>query len=59
MLKFIEDKRFKKEMCDYLGNLKVSKSVTNLVEYVISKMIVFFDDYKDMITRNIYIPRWI
>lgn len=58
MLKFISDKRFKKEMCEYLGNLKVSKGV-NLVEYVMNKMIVFFEDYKDMITRNIYVPRWI
>jgi len=59
MLKFINDKRFKKEMCDHLGSLRVSKGVTNLVEYVINKMIVFFEDYKDMITRNIYVPRWI
>lgn len=59
MLKFITDKRFKKEMCEYLGGLKVSKGVNNLVEYVMNKMIVFFEDYKDMITRNIYVPRWI
>ncbi len=59
MLKFITDKRFKKEMCDYLGNLKVSKGVTDLVQYVMNKMIVFFEDYKDMVTRNIYVPRWI
>lgn len=59
MLKFISDNRFKKEMCDHLGSLRVSKGVTNLVEYVINKMIVFFEDYKDMITRNIYVPRWI
>ena len=59
MLKFITDKRFKKEMCDYLGNLKVSKGVTDLVQYVMNKLIVFFEDYKDMVTRNIYVPRWI
>ena len=38
---------------------KVSKGVHNLVEYVMNKMIVFFEDYKDIYTRNIYIPRWI
>lgn len=59
MLKFISDSRFKKEMCEHLGSLRVNKGVTNLVEYVVNKMIVFFEDYKDMITRNIYVPRWI
>lgn len=59
MLKFITDNRFKKEMCSHLGTIKVSKGVNNLVEYVISKMIIFFEDYKDIYTRNIYIPRWI
>lgn len=59
MLKFITDSRFKKEMCDHLGSLRVSKGVTNLVEYVMNKMIAFFEDYKDMITRNIYVPKWI
>lgn len=59
MLKFITDNRFKKEMCDHLGSLRVSKGVHNLVEYVMNKMIVFFEDYKDIYTRNIYIPRWI
>lgn len=59
MLKFITDNRFRKEMCAHLGGLKVSKGVHNLVEYVMNKMIVFFEDYKDIYTRNIYIPRWI
>ncbi len=59
MLKFISDNRFKKEMCEHLGSLRVNKGVTNLVEYVVSKMIVFFEDYKDIVTRNIYVPRWI
>jgi hypothetical protein len=59
MLKFISDVRFRKEMCEHLGSLRVSKGVNNLVEYVMNKMIVFFEDYKDMITRNIYVPRWI
>lgn len=59
MLKFITDNRFRKEMCAHLGSLRVSKGVHNLVEYVMNKMIVFFEDYKDIYTRNIYIPRWI
>ena len=59
MLKFVSDGRFKKEMCEYFSNLKVSDCVSNLVEYVMNKMITFFEDYKDIYTRNIYIPRWI
>ena len=59
MLKFITDNRFKKEVVNHLGSLKVSKGVNNLVEYVISKIIIFSQDYKDYCTRNIYIPRWI
>ena len=59
MNKFVTDGRFKKELCDYFTNLKVNKAVTNLVEYVINKMIEFSNEYKDIYTRNIYIPRWI
>ncbi len=59
MLKFVTDSKFKKEMCEYFSNLKVSKAVNNLVEYVMNKMIAFAEDYKDFYTRNIYIPRWI
>ncbi len=59
MFKFISDSRFKKELCDYFLRIRVSKAVTNLVDYVISKMIEFFKEYKDIYTRNIYIPRWI
>lgn len=59
MLKFVTDSKFKKEMCEYFSNLKVSKAVNNLVEYVMNKMIAFAEDYKDFYTRNIYMPRWI
>lgn len=59
MLKFVTDGKFKKEMCEYFSNLKVSKAVNNLVEYVMNKMVAFAEDYKDYYTRNIYIPRWI
>lgn len=59
MYKFITDSRFKKEMLGELTNIRVSNKVNNLVEYVMNKLIVFFEDYKDFYTRNIYIPRWI
>lgn len=59
MYKFITDKRFKREMISKLSSLKVTKGVTNLVEYVMNKLIEYFEDYKDTYTRNIYIPRWI
>jgi len=59
MLKFVSDSKFKKEMCEYFSSLKVSKAVNNLVEYVMNKMVAFAEEYKDIYTRNIYIPRWI
>jgi len=59
MYKFIIDSRFKKEMLKELANIKVSNKVNNVVEFVMNKLIIFFEDYKDFYTRNIYIPRWI
>lgn len=59
MYKFVTDTRFKKEMIDKLSVLKVGNGVTNLIEYVMNKLIEYFDEYKDTYTRNIYIPRWI
>lgn len=57
--KFLTDRRFYKEMVRELSNLRVSKAVNNVVEYVMNKMVEFFDNYKTIYTRNIYIPRWI
>ncbi len=59
VFKFLTDKRFNKEMVKELSNLRVSKSITNLNEYVMNKMVEFFENYKTVYTRNIYIPRWI
>ena len=59
MYKYITDKRFKKEMISKLSSLKVGKNVNNIIEYVMNKLIEYFEDYKDTYTRNIYIPRWI
>lgn len=57
--KFLTDKRFNKEMVRELSHLRVSKAVSNVVEYVMNKMIEYFENYKTVYTRNIYIPRWI
>lgn len=57
--KFLTDKRFNREMIKELSNLRISKAVTNVIEYVMNKMVDFFEDYKTVYTRNIYIPRWI
>ena len=59
MYKYITDSRFKKEMISKLSSLKASKGISNIVDYVINKLIEYFEDYKDTYTRNIYIPRWI
>ena len=59
MYKFVTDSKFKKEMLNKLSTLKVNAGVHNLMEYVMNKLIEYFEDYKETITRNIYIPRWI
>ncbi len=59
MLKFVSDFKFRKELCNHFLTIRVSKAVNNIVEYVINKIIEFSEDYKDIYTRNIYIPRWI
>ncbi len=59
MYKFISDSRFKKELCDYFLHIRVNSGVSDLASYVAGKMIEFFNEYKDIYTRNIYIPRWI
>ena len=59
MYKFITDIKFKKDICDNLSKLSVPSRINNLVEYTINKILEYFEDYKDTMTRNIYIPRWI
>lgn len=59
MYKFITDIKFKKDICDKLSKLSVPSRINNLVEYTINKILEYFEDYKDTMTRNIYIPRWI
>ena len=59
MYKFITDIKFKKDICDKLSKLSVPSRINNLVEYTINKILEYFEDYKDTMTRNIYSPRWI
>lgn len=59
MYKFITDIKFKKDICDKLSKLSVPSRINNLVEYTVNKILEYFEDYKDTMTRNIYIPRWI
>ena len=59
MYRFITDIKFKKDICDKLSKLSVPSRINNLVEYTINKILEYFEDYKDTMTRNIYIPRWI
>ena len=59
MYKFITDIKFKKDICDKLKKLSVPSRINDLVEYTINKIIEYFEEYKDTLTRNIYIPRWI
>ena len=57
--KYIDDYIFRKEMKRELLQIKVKKSAGDILKIIIDNIIKIFERYKDGITRNIYISRWI
>lgn len=57
--KFLTDHKFKKTLSSELLNMKVKSKVTNVIEYVVQKIIAIYDDYVLNYTREIFLPRWI
>lgn len=57
--KYLDDYHFRGELRKNLLEIKVTEQVTNVIKYVVDKLIEIFHSYKDGYTRNIYIPRWI
>ena len=57
--KYIDDYIFRKEMKRELLEIKVKKSAKDVLKLIIDSIINIFERYKDGITRNIYISRWI
>lgn len=59
MVRYFDDREFKKLLSSHLTTLKVSKNETDIVGYIASSIINEFEKYMEGFTRNLYIPKWI
>ncbi|MDD6272301.1 MAG: hypothetical protein PUA90_02130 [bacterium] len=59
VVRYFEDREFKKILINFLIALKVSKKETNILEYIANSIIKEYEKYMEGLTRNLYIPRWI
>lgn len=59
IMKYINDYIFRKEMKKGLLQIKVKKSVDNVLKVIIDNIIKIFERYQEFATRKIYISRWI
>ncbi len=57
--RYIDDREFKTILNNFLMSLKVSKSVSNIYEFISMEIIKEYDKYMEGFTRNLYIPRWV
>lgn len=59
VVRYFEDREFKKMLTNFLVSLKVSKKETNVLLYIVNAIIKEHEKYMEGLTRNLYIPRWI
>lgn len=59
IMRYINDYIFRKEMKTGLLQIKVKKSVDNVLKVIIDNIIKIFERYQEFATRKIYISRWI
>lgn len=59
LAKYIDDYQFRKEMKHELLELRIPKSVPNIIKAIVEGVISIFDKYEEGSTRKIYISRWI
>lgn len=59
IMKYLTDHRFNKELANGIRTLKVKSGVSNIIDYIVSKIIDISDEYTVTCTRKIYVPRWI
>lgn len=59
IVRYFDDREFKKMLSDFLVGLKVSKKESNIVSFIANSIIKEYDKYMEGYTRNLYIPRWI
>ena len=57
--RYFDDREFKTMLTNMLKSLKVSKSETNVIGYIVNAIIKEYDKYMEGYTRNLYISRWI
>ncbi len=57
--RYFDDREFKTILTNMLKSLKVSKSETNVIGYIVTAIIKEYDKYMEGYTRNLYISRWI
>lgn len=59
MVKYFEDKNFKKELTNTLISLKFPKNTQNVLSEIIKVIEKTYKKYMEGFTRNLYIPKWI
>ncbi len=57
--RYFDDRDFKTILTNMLKTLKVSKSETNVIGYIVNAIINEYNKYMEGYTRNLYISRWI
>lgn len=57
--KYLSDYHFRGELKKNLLEIKITEEITNIVKYIVERLIEIFHAYKEGYTRNIYIPKWI
>lgn len=57
--KYLEDYHFRGELQKSLTEVKVTNRVKDIVDFIVSSIIEIFNNYKEGLTRKIYIPRWL
>ena len=57
--KYLNDYHFRGELQKNLTEIKISSKVKDVMDYIVTKIIEIFNNYKEGYTRRIYIPRWI
>lgn len=59
MVKYFEDRNFKKELSRVLLELKVPAGTKNVLVEIIKAIKKAHEKYMEGFTRNLYIPKWI
>lgn len=59
VLKYFSVEDFRRDLCKVMVELRVKKTVENILHYVIKCINNAYEKYLESYTRNLCIPRWI